>query len=213
MISNLFGLAFLHTDTGYQRPASAGASLLENFRQTNFRGQSTAEAMQETNVIFLPPCPLAYVRVTGPYPTASAQAWQRILDWLSKRGHEPVDGVGYGLSIDDPRRVPAQLLRYDACVKIPTTWSELDTGYVGLRQFRGGAYFMTRHTGSYGNLGRLVSEARDILIPRQGLVHDSARAVLTMNYSNPMQTPPGQQLADICIPVLPIERQAARVLH
>ena len=116
--------------------------------------------MQDLNVIFVSPCQLAYVRKVGPYATSSVAAWQRILDWLSARGHKAVDDVGYGLAIDDPRAIDASDLRYDACVKVPLTWTDADTGIVGLRQFCGGAYFKKRHVGSYGALGRIVSEAR-----------------------------------------------------
>lgn len=169
--------------------------------------------MHDLNTVFIPPCELAFVRMTGPYPQSSVAAWQRLLDWLTARGHEAVDHVGFGLAIDDPRSIPAEELRYDACVKLPVTWDISDAGIVSVRNFRGGAYFKIRHVGPYTALGSVVSEARDILVPREGLIHDMSRPVLTMNYSYPAQTPPHEQVADVCIPVLPDRRVQPRVLH
>jgi AraC family transcriptional regulator len=169
--------------------------------------------MHDVNVIFIPPCQLAYVRMTGAYPASSVAAWQRLLDWLSARGHEVIGDVGFGLAIDDPRTVPAADLRYDACIRVPLTWTEADTHFVSLRKFRGGAFYKTRHVGSYSALGGVVSEARDVLVPREGLIHDLSRAVLTMYYSYPSATPAHEQVADVCIPVLPNARMKPRVLH
>lgn len=141
--------------------------------------------------------------MSGPYPISSAAAWGVMLDWLAKRKHEAIGHVGYGMALDDPRTTRHEDLRYDACVRTPTTWSAIDTNYVQLKLFEGGAYAKTRHVGSYGALGRVVSKARDVLVPRQGLIHDMSRPVVTMNYSYPAETPPSEQISDVCIPVLP----------
>lgn len=166
--------------------------------------------MQEPNVIFIAPCQLAFVRMTGPYPTSSLDAWKVILDWLAERKHEVIGTVGYGLALDDPRSTPPDALRYDACIRTPPAFdSEIDRA-IRLQQFTGGAYFTTRRIGCYSALGKVVSEARDVMLPRQGLIHDFSRPVMTMNYSYPSETPPGQQVADVCIPVVPDRRLAPR---
>ncbi|MBK9078800.1 MAG: GyrI-like domain-containing protein [Hyphomicrobium sp.] len=155
------------------------------------------------SIIFIAPCQLAFARMSGPYPVSSAAAWGVMLDWLEKRSHEAIGHVGFGMALDDPRTTRHDDLRYDACVRTPTTWSAIDTKYVQLKQFEGGAYAKTRHVGSYGALGRVVSQARDILVPRQGLIHDMSRPIVTMNYSYPAETPPSEQISDVCIPVIP----------
>ena len=53
----------------------------------------------------------------------------------------------------------------------------------------------------------------DVLVPREGLIHDLSRPVLTMNYSYPSITPPGEHVVDVCIPVLPDRRIEPRVIH
>lgn len=169
--------------------------------------------MHDSNTLFVPPCQLAFIRMTGPYPTSSLAAWERLLEWISLQGHEVIDDVGFGLAIDDPRTTPAAELRYDACVKVPVTWSAADARIVGIRHFRGGAYFKQRYVGSYAAIGKAVSEARDILVPRAGLIHDVWRPVLTMNYSYPATTPAGEHVADVCIPILPDRRIEPRVIH
>jgi AraC family transcriptional regulator len=169
--------------------------------------------MQDLNTIFVQPCQLAFVRMTGAYPAASQAAWEQLLAWLSNRRHDVVDGVGYGLAIDDPRATPEAELRYDACVKVPVTWTSEDAKAVGIRHFRGGAYFKQRFVGSYLEIGKAVSEVRDVLVPREGLIHDVWRPVLTMNYSYPTATPSQEQVADICIPVLPDRRIEPRIVH
>lgn len=166
--------------------------------------------MSDNTVIFVPPCQLAYIRVTGPYRRTSGPAWQRIIAWLETRGHALVDGVGYGLALDDPRSSAADTLRYDAGIKTPSTFSAQDLETVSLREFHGGAYFKSGHQGSYKKLGRAVSNARNVLLPHAGLMHDASRPVLTINYSYPGRTTPAAQRADICIPVLPDRRLMTR---
>ena len=158
------------------------------------------------NVIFISPCELAFVRKTGPYPLSSVAAWKVILDWLANEKHDVIGEVGYGIAVDDPRTKSAEHLRYDACIRKPVTISAADHAIVSVQLFNGGAYFSTRHVGSYSALGRVVAEARDVLVPREGLIHDLSRPVLTMNYSYPEKTAPGNQIADICIPVVPDRR-------
>jgi AraC family transcriptional regulator len=167
--------------------------------------------MTDHSVVFLPPCALVFVRASGPYPTSSSAAWSTLLAWLSDAGHTAPDHVGFGLALDDPRTTPAEQLRYDACVKRPATFSDRDLGGVSLQHFQGGAYYRFLHTGAYGLLGRAVSDARNVLLPREGLVHDPQRAVLTLNYSYPDSTPPEEQRAEICLPVLPNRRLWPRV--
>lgn len=166
--------------------------------------------MLTPNVIFIAPCQLAFVRKTGPYATSSAAAWSVVLDWLAARGHDVIDNAGFGIALDDPRETPQHRLRYDACVRKPATFSPADDAVVRIRHFEGGAYFITRHVGCYSLLGGIVSEARDVLVPRQGLIHDLSRPVLTINYSYPSQTLPEAQTADVCIPVVPDRRMTER---
>lgn len=172
-----------------------------------------SDFMLSGKVTFLKPAELAFVRVTGPYPVSSVAAWQVILDWLDKRGHEPIGHVGYGMALDDPRNVPSEELRYDACIIKPATWAPIDAETVRLKTFDGGAYLQVRHVGSYRELGLVVSEVRDVVIPREGLVQDGTRALITMNYSYPSKTPPGEQISDICIPVFPDRRETVRRPH
>lgn len=166
--------------------------------------------MTNRNVVFIAPSELAFVRVTGPYAASSVAAWARLLDWMAQRGHAAPDEVGFGLALDDPRTTLPELLRYDACVKRPTTFSDDDISIVTLKQFHGGAYFKTPHRGSYQMLGRAVSLARNELLPREGLMHDATRPVLTLNYSYPSTTLPEDQFAEICIPVFPDRRLMPR---
>jgi DNA gyrase inhibitor GyrI len=155
------------------------------------------------SVIFIAPCQLAFARMTGPYPISSAAAWGVMLDWLAKRNHEAIGHVGFGTALDDPRTTPKNDLRYDACVRTPATWSGSHAKYVQQKVFEGGAYAKTRHVGSYGELGRIVAAARDVLVPRHGLIHDMSRPIVTMRYSYPAETPPSEQVSDVCIPVIP----------
>lgn len=163
-------------------------------------------------VIFLPPSEFAFVRKVGPYPLSSAAAWDLMLEWLDKNGHVPVGHVGYGMALDDPRSVPADELRYDACVIKPTTWTlKDDGGAICLKNFDGGAYLQVRHVGSYRELGLIVSEVRDVVAPRQGLVKDNTRALITKHFSYPSEVSSNEQIADICIPVIPDRREKARL--
>lgn len=169
--------------------------------------------MIDGKLTFLRPANLAFVRATGPYPESSKQAWARLLEWLDKAGHVPVGLVGYGMALDDPRVVKSEDLRYDACVIKPTTWTSADAEIVRMKNFDGGAYLLVRRIGSYADLGAIVSNARNEMVPRSGLLRDDTRALVTINYSYPDQTEPSEQIADICIPVIPDRRENPRRPH
>ena len=62
-------------------------------------------------------------------------------------------------------------------------------------------------------LRQVEREEGDVLVPRESLIHDLSRPVLTMNYSYPSITPPGEHVVDVCIPVLPDRRIEPRVIH
>ena len=168
-------------------------------------------SMLQGKVTFLQPAVLAFVRATGPYQASSDTAWRSIRDWLNTTGHVVVGNVAYGMALDDPRATSAETLRYDACVIKPPTLTSGDLDVVQLKEFEGGAYLLVRHVGRQKDIGSVVSEARDLIMQREGLYWDSTRSLVTMTYSFPPNEE--DQICDICIPVIPDRRTMTRLPH
>lgn len=152
-------------------------------------------------VLYIPSTPIAFVREVGPYGRSSSRAWKRMLAWLDERGHIETAGRGYGLAHDNPHVTDESRLRYDAGVPLPATWHESDSAYVSRGTLPGGIYAVRTLRGDYANASTIISEVRDIWMPKSGLVIDPGRPVLAVYFDDPRSTPSESQSAQICLPV------------
>ncbi len=158
--------------------------------------------MARTGLVYLRPISVIFFRAEGPYRTSSAEAWSNMLRWLDSHGLRARTPRGYGLSRDNPRIVPAEKCRYDACIELPTDIDVSRLGHFEIQKLPGGAYARQRHVGCYSNIRTELSEMRDRWAPQQGLALDARRPLVTIFLNDPKHTPEEQLKADVCLPVM-----------
>ena len=164
----------------------------------------------KTQVIFVKPAVLAAVHRIGPYKQTVHKAWGSIFEWLDKTKPDPMPDHAYGLTYDDPRKVPQEQLRYVAGVVMPSNWWSCPTKLVLRTQFDGGTFLRTRVVGPYKEVGKVISTFRDQWIPKHGLVFDRNNPVLTIYRSDTRVVAPDEQVADVCLPVFADRRSEPR---
>ncbi len=167
-------------------------------------------SLPSLSVRFIPPMRLAYLRAHGPYTQSVSEAWRHMFAWLDSRGHIASTGRGYGLAHDDPKKTLSSRIRYDAGVQIPPTWDEIDETLVHVKTFSGGSYTMQHYVCPYDQIGRIISQTRRDVLPRNGLALDPSRPILCIHHSDPRFVAPEQHKTDVCLPVMMERRSVAR---
>ena len=109
-----------------------------------------------SNLVYLRPLRVAYIRSVGPYAQSSAQAWSQMFDWLRDNGLHAFPGCGYGLLLDNQLVTKAGECRYDACVEISYMPESRAEGSLQTRKLPGGAYIRDRHIGCYTKIGEKI---------------------------------------------------------
>lgn len=171
-------------------------------------GQQTKKARAQ--VIFMKPAVLLAVQMIGPYSEAVPKAWTTIFGWMDREKPDPMPTVGYGFTYDDPRRVAAEDLRYVASVIAPSRWNHNSTSEVSPLSFEGGTFLRSTVVGPYDQIGQSISSMRDQWIPKNGLVLDQNKPILTIYRSDPRVIEPQEQVADVCLPVFADRRHKPR---
>lgn len=143
---------------------------------------------------------LVAVRSVGPYGASARDAWAGILDWRIKSGLEAAITRGFGLMLDDPRKVDREECRYEACVEYNKEFEELIPPHFTRSRLLGGAYARQEHVG-LGGLGAAISNLRDGWVPSQGLKVDVLRPFVEIHRDDPAVVPPENARVEICIPV------------
>lgn len=151
--------------------------------------------------VYLRPLNVATVRAVGPYSVSAAAAWKTMFDWLNESGVINSVGTGYGLLLDDPRRVATQMCRYEACIELADEYRSQIPESFSVRRLPGGAYARQRHVGGTNGLALAISTLRNDWMPTQGLVVDTRRPVIEIYFDNPKFVPVEKQRIDICMPV------------
>ena len=93
----------------------------------------------KSNLVYLRPLRVAFVRSTGDYATSSGEAWGRLFSWLEQNGLNTYPGCGYGLFLDDPATVASGDCRYEACIEMSTLPEYRAEGSLQVRTLPGGA--------------------------------------------------------------------------
>jgi AraC family transcriptional regulator len=111
------------------------------------------------DVINRQPVKAACLRYTGPFGEPLAKFWRAtVTPWLAR--HELLDCPRYGVSLDNPRDIPPEQCRYDACVE-----NSRDLAFDDAEQgtIAGGRYAVTNFKGTGATIGdawaAFVSEA------------------------------------------------------
>lgn len=121
--------------------------------------------------------------------------------WLHESGVINSVGTGYGLLLDDPRRVAPQSCRYEACIELTDEYRSMIPDTFSVRRLPGGAYARHRHLGGTSGLAPAISALRNDWMPTNGLIVDMRRPVIEIYFDNPEFVPAEKQRIDICMPV------------
>ncbi len=151
----------------------------------------------DASIVTTEPMTVAFVRHVGPYANC-ATAWGRVCAWAGQNGAFGPDTRMLGMAWDDPREVPAEKLRYDACLTVSPELKA--SGEVKIREQRPGRYAKTLHVGPYENFEQTY-DALLAWIPTQGLAPEPDRPALEFYLNDPQSTPPEQLRTEIYFPV------------
>jgi AraC family transcriptional regulator len=154
-----------------------------------------------TQFVYLRPIHVVAVRARGPYASSAKAAWQQMFTWLSEAGFSGQSSTGYGLLLDDPRKVTAEKRRYEACIELIEDARSLVPESFFIRRLPGGAYARHRHVGGVAGLPSAISSIRDDWVPGEGIVMDSRRPVIEIYLDDPERVPAERQRIDLCVPV------------
>ncbi len=151
----------------------------------------------EVTVVTLAPVHVVFIRHIGPYMECG-KAWEALSRWAGAHGlfaHAP---RAFGLSYDDPTSVPAEKLRYDACMTAPVGFAV--DGQVEAQDILGGEYARHRMVGPFSGLGPSFARMLHEWMPGSGWTL-RAGAFAEEYVSDPRSTPEAELITDLYIPV------------
>ncbi|WP_320005776.1 GyrI-like domain-containing protein [Maridesulfovibrio sp.] len=111
---------------------------------------------------------MAYVEHVGPYEGVG-EAWEKLCSWAGPAQLFTPGTRFYGVYYDDPREVPAEKLRSEACITIEKEVAVPDG--IMLKDFEGGKYAVTTHLGPYENLSESWLKFYTEWLPQSGETH------------------------------------------
>ena len=136
----------------------------------------------------------------GPYHEVD-DSYRQLFGWARANGlMEPMPHI-YGFSWDDPNIVPAAELRFDAAISLPKDWQKRSYLSVVISNFPGGLWAITRHQGSYNQVGSVFQELMGLWIPTSGYLPDNQRPCLEIYLNTPLTSAKPNLLTEICIPI------------
>jgi effector-binding domain-containing protein len=139
---------------------------------------------------------IAVVESTGSFEEISL-VFMDLFRWVLVNGGK-VSSYPMVLFPSPPEQVPAEGVRFEACIPIDTPTGLTPGDGVAIRQIPGATVAFVRHQGGYGEVGlaydRILTWAAEAGYEVDG---PSRELYLT----NPMQTPEGELVTEIQIPV------------
>lgn len=161
------------------------------------------ESFLARSLVYVRPVEVVFVRARGAYADAVNRAWGRMFSWMDANGLGAEVDIGYGLAHDNPRTMPPELCRYDACIPVPDTVPREVLMQLQHMKLPSGVYARDLLLRSYDRMGTVLASIRDEWVPRHGLSVDARRPVVTIYRNNPRYCPPEMLKADICLPIVP----------
>lgn len=160
-----------------------------------------SKAEMKSNLVYLRPLRVAYMRSTGDYAHSSGEAWERMFHWLAHNGLNTYPGCGYGLYLDDPATVAGPDCRYEACIEMSTLPEHRAQGSLQVRKLPGGAYVRERYIGCYSTMGEKALKVRRGWSSTGGLALDERRPVVQIFLDDPRRNVAAELRSDVCMPV------------
>ena len=178
-------------------PAPSGVHFVAAGVLDSFRPARSTKLPLAVRIEKLPEMRVAFVRHTGPYEETD-EAFELLMTWARTRGLLDPPAVVFGIAYDDPTVTPPARLRYDAAFVISKDL-KVD-GHVGAQTIKSGSYAVATHRGPYETLADTYTRLCGEWLPSTGLELLSAPA-LEFYRNSPEDTPPGDLLTDICMPL------------
>lgn len=167
----------------------------------NYRPDSMFFAQERTVMDFelrsLPAMLFAAVRNLGPY-NAVGPAFQRIIGWAIEAGVMTPETRVLGMSYDDPKKTPADQLRYDAAVTLARPVATPPDIRVGV--LPASSWATAQHKGSYATMPQTFAGVFAALKTRPDLVPVWLPCI-EIYLNDPQDTPTADLLTDVCVPV------------
>ena len=143
------------------------------------------------------PMRVAFARHVGPYNQCGL-AWDKISEYLGKEGYLGPGCRFFGVPYDDPASVPAEQLRYDACITVGPDFKPAEG--IGVMEIAGGTYARVTHQGPWQRFSETYGWLMGQWLPRNA---QRLRDVPCFEeyLNSPENTAPEDLLTDIRVPI------------
>lgn len=147
----------------------------------------------------MPEQKVLFVRKTGRYDKAAAEAWPTLMRFAYSRKLIGKNTKGIGISHDNPDITPEEKIRYDACITINKDIKP--EGEVGLQTISGGRCAVFLHKGPYDKLGETYNAIFSQWLPASGETLREAPCFEEYLNRDPRRTKPENLRTEIYIPI------------
>ena len=202
-------------DIAYRIGYSSPSSLSKVFKQ--FYGISPLEYRNNKNFVIMKPAIIRpelelkheikevparnviYIRLFGDYKLNDyCSAWMRLCQFIQEEKLPMGEVMPYCIYPDDPKVTPAEKLRTDVCMVLPSFATA--KGDIGFKQLAAGRYAIFLYKGPYEHLQAVYDTIYGKYIPEMECsLRDESSAERYLN--NPADTAPEELLTEIYIPV------------
>jgi AraC family transcriptional regulator len=157
------------------------------------------ERIVKPEVRTLSPQKVLFVRKTGPYSTAAAEAWSVLMPYVYSRRMISKDAKAIGISHDSPDITPEEKIRYDACITVKD--SVKPEGEVGVQAIAGGRYAVFLHKGPYKNFDKTYNYIMAQWYPGSGEKFRDLPCFEVYLNRDPRRTKPENLRTEIHVPI------------
>ena len=196
--------------SGYETPSSFAKAFKENFGLSPSAYAKQKKINKETimidvKIVDFQPVEVLCVRREGDYTVSAGQAWEVLMGFAYpqkikfKKNLLGKEARMFGIGYDDPNSVPAEKLRYDACLTYDDK-SVSPEGEVIAKKIEGGKYLYHLHIGAYEGLKEKYASMISYMIEHGIKMADKPPFEEYLN-RDPRRTKPENLKTGIYIPI------------
>ncbi len=169
-----------------------------------FAGRSRVRAARRDHMVkpeirTLSPQKVLFVRKTGPYAKAGAEAWRALMPYAYSRRMISKETKAIGISHDSPDITPEEKIRYDACITVKGPVKP--EGEFGVQTIAGGRYAVFLHKGPYKNFTRTYDYIMAQWYPESGETFRDLPCFEVYLNRDPQHTKPENLRTEIYLPI------------
>ena len=196
--------------SGYETHSSFAKAFKERFgcspKEFSKRVLETkGDIMIEPKIVDFESVEVLCVRKTGDYMICAGKAWEVLMGFAytqkikHKKNLMGKDAQMFGIGHDDPNTIPAEELRYDACITYDDK-SVKPEGEICLKTIEGGKYLYYLHKGSYEKLKDVYNQMIGYIVEHEMSMADRPPFEKYLN-RDPRRTKPENLKTEIYIPI------------